>query len=266
MSARGASKQGDPAYRRFWHDVGDDFPDLGGAPSTAFYRENEIRLLEVSLPPLTGLRILKTDLWDEAKNTRILQWAASRGARVFGVDVSAPIARDARRRFGSMPLRGAVADVRALPFRDAAFDAVYSMGTVEHFDETEQAVCEIRRVLRPGGIAVIGVPNRHDPFLRPALAALLQSLDWYSYGYEKSYSRRAWRGILERAGFDVLDQSGILFMPGWLRMLDLWCHTSARPLTRLTRIAIAPFVWLHRRVPATHRYGYLLASVARRPE
>ena len=178
MSARGASKQGDPAYRRFWHDVGDDFPDLGGAPSTAFYRDNEIRLLEGSLPPLTGLRILKTDLWDEAKNTRILQWAASRGARVFGVDVSAPIARDARRRFGSMPLRGAVADVRALPFRDAVFDAVYSMGTVEHFDETEQAVCEIRRVLRPGGIAVIGVPNRHDPFLRPALAALLQSLDW----------------------------------------------------------------------------------------
>ncbi len=266
MSAPRASRQGDPAYHRFWHNVGDDFPDLGGAPSTAFYRENEIRLLEGSLPPLTGLRILKTDLWDEAKNTRILQWAASRGALAFGVDVSAPIARDARRCFGSVPLRGVVADVRALPFRDAAFDAVYSMGTVEHFHETEQAVCEIHRVLRPGGIAVIGVPNRHDPFLRPALVALLQSLEWYSYGYEKCYSRLAWRGILERAGFDVLDQSGILFVPGWLRMLDLWCHTSAPFLTRLTRIAMAPFVWLHRRVPATHRYGYLLASVVRRPE
>ena len=32
------------------------------------------------LPPLPGLRILKTDLWDEAKNTRILAWAAAQGS------------------------------------------------------------------------------------------------------------------------------------------------------------------------------------------
>jgi ubiquinone/menaquinone biosynthesis C-methylase UbiE len=28
-------------------------------------------------------------------------------------------------------LRGAVGDVRSLPFRDASFDAIYSMGTIE---------------------------------------------------------------------------------------------------------------------------------------
>ena len=264
MTAPRGSRQGDPEYYRFWQNVGDDFPDLGGAPSTRFYRENEIRLLEQTLPPLAGLRILKTDLWDEARNTRILQWATERGATAFGIDLSPPIARDARRNFGRLALHPVVSDVRAIAFADASFDAVYSMGTVEHFDETEQAVREIHRVLKRGGLAVIGVPNRHDPFLRPALAALMQAFNWYGYGFEKSYSRRAWRDILERAGFEVVAESGILFVPGWLRMLDLWCHTSAPALKKLTRLALAPFVWLHRHVPATHRYGYLIATVGRR--
>jgi SAM-dependent methyltransferase len=265
VTAPRASRRGDSSYHRFWHDVGDDFPDLAGAPSTLFYRDNEIRLLQRALPALAGLRILKTDLWDEAKNTHILQWAARGGALAFGIDLSTPIVREARRNFGGTRLRAAVSDVRALPFVDAAFDAIYSMGTVEHFDETEQAVREIYRVLKPGGVAVIGVPNRHDPFLRPALAAVMQAFNWYGYGYEKSYSRKSWRAMLDRAGFEIVDESGILFVPGWLRMLDLWCHTSARPLTSLTRIALAPFAWLHRHVRATHRHGYLLATVARRP-
>ena len=70
------------AYRRFWAGVGVRFPDLGGAASTAYYAANEQRLFEEHLPALDGLRILKTDLWDEAKNTRILAWASERGARL----------------------------------------------------------------------------------------------------------------------------------------------------------------------------------------
>ena len=47
------------------------------------------------LAPLDGLRVLKTDLWDEAKNTRILRWAAEAGIRAFGVDISPGIVRRA---------------------------------------------------------------------------------------------------------------------------------------------------------------------------
>src|SRR5688500_16469029 len=122
------------AYRRFWARVGERFPDLGGAASTRYYAENEQRLFSEHLPPLDGLRILKTDLWDEAKNTRILAWAAQHGARAFGIDISEPTVIQARAAFThqSGPLRAAAADVRTLPFRDASFDAVYSMGTIEH--------------------------------------------------------------------------------------------------------------------------------------
>lgn len=254
---------GAAAYRRFWARVGERFPDLGGAASTRYYAANEERLFAEHLPPLAGLRILKTDLWDEAKNTRILAWAARHGALAFGVDISAPTIVQAKTAFTpeSGPLRAAAADVRALPFRDASFDAIYSMGTIEHFDETEQAVREMARVLKPGGHAIIGVPNRHDPFLRPLLATMLQALGMYAYGYEKSYSRRALRVMLQRAGFTIVEETAILFMPGWLRILDLACHAWCRPLSALTGACVRPFVWLDRHVPAVRRHGYLLATV-----
>lgn len=253
------------AYRDFWAHVGDRFPDLDGAVSTRYYAENEQRLFNELLPPLEGLKILKTDLWDEAKNTRILAWAAARGARAYGVDISEPTVILAHAAFHGHRLHGAVGDVRELPFADNSFDAIYSMGTIEHFAETERAVAEMARVLKPGGRAIIGVPNRHDPFLRPALAALLQACGLYAYGLEKSYSRRMLREMIERAGLTVGAETAILFIPGWLRMLDLACHSWCRPLARITGACVQPFMFLDRHVPAVRRHGYLLATVATKP-
>ncbi len=269
MTARHLPTSGaDPrrfAYRRFWADVGETFPDLGGAASTRFYAHNERRLFTEHFPALDGLRILKTDLWDEARNTRILAWATERGAHAYGIDISEPTAVRARKAFEQNALRCAVSDVRDLPFCDASFDAIYSMGTIEHFDETERAVEEMARVLKPGGRAIIGVPNRHDPFLRPLLATLLQAMGLYAYGYEKSYSRRALREMLNRAGLTVVAETAILFIPGWLRMLDLACYAWWRPLTRVTGACVWPFVLLDRHVPRLRRHGYLLATVVTKP-
>jgi len=257
------------AYRDFWAGVGERFPDLGGAASTRYYADNEQRLFTEHFPVLEGLRMLKTDLWDEAKNTRILAWASRQGARACGIDIAEPIVIQARDAFDTgsgarhclQGLQAAVGDVRALPFRDASFDAVYSMGTIEHFDETERAVEEIARVLKPGGRAIVGVPNRYDPFLRPLLATALQAVGLYGYGYEKSYSRRTLRQMLEKAGLDVVAETAILFIPGWLRMLDLACHSWCRPLAMVTGALVRPFVFLDRHVPAVRRHGYLLATV-----
>ena len=265
-TAGGTALRRRSAYRDFWSDVGDRFPDLDGAASTRYYADNEQRLFTEHLPPLKGLKILKTDLWDEAKNTRILAWAAVHGAFTYGVDISEPIVRQARAAFQRQPLHAAVGDVRDIPFADASFDAVYSMGTIEHFDETERAVAEIVRVLKPGGRAIIGVPNRHDPFLRPVLATVLQALGLYGYGYEKSYSRRALRHMLQKAGLVVMAETAILFIPGWLRMIDLACHTWCRPLSRITAACVWPFAFLDRHVPAVRPHGYLLATVAAKPE
>lgn len=249
------------AYQAFWERVGEHFPDFDGAASTRYYADNERRLLAEHLPPLAGLRLLKTDLWDEARNTRILRWAGQRGAHAFGIDISEPTLRRALTQCPDAGLRCAIADVRALPFRTSSVDAIYSMGTIEHFDETERAVAEMARVLKPGGRAIIGVPNRHDPFLRPLLVATMQALGVYAYGVEKSYSRRVLGQMLEAAGLVIVAETAILFIPGWVRMADLACHSWCRPLTAITAAGVWPFAWLDRHVPAVRRHGYLLATV-----
>lgn len=252
------------AYQAFWHDVGDSFPDLGGATSTAHYREGEERLLRTFLP-LRGQTLLKTDLWDEARNTRILQWAADQGADAIGIDISGPTVVEAKKEFGHRPLKATVADVRHIPLADASVTAVYSMGTVEHFDETDAALREIFRVLAPGGRAIIGVPNRLDPFLRPALVWLMQRVGWYAYGFEKSYTHARFAAMLRDAGFHIVAHSGLLFIPGWLRMADLLAHTRCRPLTRVTGWGVRLFAAIERRYPGVRRHGYLLAIVCERP-
>jgi hypothetical protein len=121
-------------------------------------------------------------------------------------------------------------------------------------------------VLKPGGLALVGVPNRLDPFLRPVLVRLLSMAGLYAYGHEKSYSRTALGRLVQSAGFDLVGADGILFIPGWLRMLDLFLHTRWPALAAMTmRIPVRAFGWIDRRFPAVRRHGYLIVAVARRP-
>lgn len=49
-------------------------------------------------------------------------------------------------------------DARALPFQTATFDAIICMSVLEHIHDLDSAASEFLRVLRPGGVAIIGVP------------------------------------------------------------------------------------------------------------
>lgn len=53
-------------------------------------------------------------------------------------------------------------NAEALDFDDNAFDVVYSHGVLHHTVDTEQSISEVRRVLKPGGEAVIMLYNRHS--------------------------------------------------------------------------------------------------------
>ncbi|MFZ5756990.1 MAG: class I SAM-dependent methyltransferase [Pseudomonadota bacterium] len=49
-------------------------------------------------------------------------------------------------------------DLQKLPFADTSFDVVYASHVLEHVPDDRKAIAEIRRILRPGGIAVLPVP------------------------------------------------------------------------------------------------------------
>lgn len=153
-----------------------------------------------------------------------------------------------------------------LPYKSGSFDFLYTMGTIEHAPDMDRCVAEIYRVLKPGGVAVVGVPNKHDPFLRPVLVGLMNRLGIYPYGLEQSLSKKELRQMLSRGGFEVLHSDGVLFMPGVMRMAELALLDRFPALSGMIGALHWPFRLLARIFPALNRHGYLVACVVRRPE
>ena len=251
----------------FWEHQVRRLGRFRGAPSTDYYLEGEKRLIERCLPEPVGARVLKLDLWNEVKNTNVLGWLADRGAETCAVDISSELTRQAATEFreaGRVP-RFCVANLYHLPFADNSFDFLYTMGTIEHAPEMNRCVAEIHRVLRPGGTAVVGVPNRLDPFARPALVALMNALGIYPYGFEQSLSHRELRDLCESEGLEVTGADGVLFMPGVIRMAELWLLMRSVRLGRIMGALHWPFRALAEAVPALNRHGYMIAVLARKP-
>jgi ubiquinone/menaquinone biosynthesis C-methylase UbiE len=86
------------------------------------------------------------------------------GARYTGIDFSPTALALARRRLdlegrSARLVSGSIAE---LPFADESFDLVYSNGVIHHVPDTGRAIGEFRRVLRPGGTALVMVYHRRS--------------------------------------------------------------------------------------------------------
>lgn len=76
-------------------------------------------------------------------------------------------------------VRFEVADICALPFPDNSFDAVYCNGVLAHLQHPEQAVRELYRVLKPGGVAGIRNGANQGHVVAPPSPLMLRSLELY---------------------------------------------------------------------------------------
>ncbi len=83
-------------------------------------------------------------------------------------------------------------DARALPF-DREFDVVGAFDVIEHLDEDERVLSEMWRAVRPGGGALITVPQHR----------WLWSAEDDAGGHKRRYTRRELVDKMERAGFSV---------------------------------------------------------------
>lgn len=91
---------------------------------------------------------------------------ARAGAFMYALDLTTRHLQLTRRCFETegivtRPVRG---DAEGLPFADGSFDVVYTYGVLHHTPDTAGAVNEIHRVLRPGGLAIVGLYHRHSAF------------------------------------------------------------------------------------------------------
>jgi ubiquinone/menaquinone biosynthesis C-methylase UbiE len=89
---------------------------------------------------------------------------ARHGARVTDLDLSAGHLALAKENFERRGLQGRFVhhDAERLPCEDGSFDLVYSNGVLHHTPNTRRVVEEIRRVLRPGGQAIVMMYAEHS--------------------------------------------------------------------------------------------------------
>lgn len=111
-----------------------------------------------------------------------------------GVDISPTMVEEARRANPVLVAAGRarfhLADAACMPFEDAAFDRAFSTGVIHFWEEPLAPLAELRRVMRPGALAVLGALDAvcPPPFARPEFGFHLRRED-------------EWAELCRRAGF-----------------------------------------------------------------
>ena len=81
-------------------------------------------------------------------------WLAERAEFAFGCDINQSALDDAnalKAHTGQTNLEFKLATTTTLPFEDNTFDAIFSTNVFEHVMNIPEVLCEIHRVLKPGG-------------------------------------------------------------------------------------------------------------------
>lgn len=109
------------------------------------------------------------------------------------------------------------ADARKLPFTDGLFDVVFSDVVIQHIPEYNQALAEMKRVVKPGGLIIISVVNVWNPHTIVKMIKRV-SIGGYEYGYEHSFTRPELRKLFRQQGLVICEEDGFYFAYGIYRL------------------------------------------------
>jgi SAM-dependent methyltransferase len=126
-------------------------PDLCSQALEAVAAEIE---RQIRISGMRGGRLLDVGCWDGA---RTIRYAAAAQARPTGIEIFPEMVTSSR----SLGIDVAAIDLErdTFPWEDGSFDVVVCNQVLEHLKNIWLAVAQIRRVLRPGGLLVVSVPN-----------------------------------------------------------------------------------------------------------
>jgi SAM-dependent methyltransferase len=136
--------------------------------------------------------------------------AVEHGAEVTGLDAAPGLLAHAR---GRVPQATFVhGDLEALPFLDAAFDAVTAFNVIPYADDRRRAIAEVGRVAAPGGRVAVTVGAGRE---EQACAAMVDPLappsevpDWQELDVRRPGALAA---AVAAAGLEVLDDFAVTF-------------------------------------------------------
>lgn len=95
-------------------------------------------------------------------------------------------------------------DIQALPFEDSSFDCILCSHVLEHIPDDRLAMRELRRVLRPGGWALVNVPVKGEvTFEDPDIVSPEDRTRHFGQWDHLRFYGRDIEGRLKEAGFEV---------------------------------------------------------------
>lgn len=121
--------------------------------------------------------------------------AARSGAEFHALDRAMTSARFARRVGREFPraVHFHLGDAFSAPFADGSFDLVFHQGLLEHFEDPRPLLAENLRLLRPGGILVVDVPQLFSLYTLLKRRRMKRG-DW-PWGWEREYTAAQMRRL-----------------------------------------------------------------------
>jgi SAM-dependent methyltransferase len=163
---------------------------------------------------------------------------------------------------------GRIGQDSSIPVSNDSADAAICFEVLEHLMEPDRALAEILRTLKPGGFAIVSVPNA--AFITQRIEFLLTGF-WNPGGSPLTARRTPWRDahirfynpallrrMLEAGGFEF---SFLLTQPFSLSVLP-WCYKQTRLHPLLDALSL-PFAWLGRALPGL--FAPRLFAVVKKP-
>lgn len=184
------------AYSKNYDDIAQDhLHHLAAHGRSPFMSEHQINESNKATTDLVKRHVGKGGKILDAGVGMGKMWEGISDYSLFGVDIANEYLKIAK----TCGIEVANAVISDLPYDDATFDAITTCDVLEHLLDLDASVRELSRVLKPGGLLIIRVPNNED------LASYVEYKE-YEFVHVRTFSASSLRLYMEKcAGYSHVE-------------------------------------------------------------
>lgn len=190
----------------YWNKISENAHYFKGAPQLCKFKSMEYLHFLRNIY-LENSRILKTDLYVEAKNEEDNFLPYFKNNNFVGIDISLEIVKMARKNLIPLfsTMKFVVADVRNLPFRNTIFDTVISDSALAYIPKEDLAIAimEIKRILKESGKFILSLNNIFNFFITLSTKIRYKIDKRYFFSYSSNYKQIL--ALVKNIGFKIED-------------------------------------------------------------
>jgi len=130
---------------------------------------------------------------------------------LYGLDYTFDMLQVAKSNIQTNSAKLLQGNAQNLPYSNQSFDIIYSLKVLAHVPLLKEALCEVQRVLRPQGIAILEFYNRHS----------LRYLSHRSDYFHQWYSPDEIKHMLHEANLEIITTYGARTFIPFAQIMDI---------------------------------------------